>query len=210
MSPPGTARGASALEDEREAASRFAVRTRRVEARARREGKRAEKREKTRYELEYERRLRDAGAADATMRREELEEKQRRVASEKAREESVRRRFAIESREGTKIGPVKAGVGRGSLLRAGLVSPVASPMGKKEARERALATSDGDDERRGGDAAAAGRRVFPGSGRRGTRRGDARRRGRWGGRRCRRRGGDRGWRGASRRAFSSGALFTLY
>ena len=69
----------------------------------------------------------------------------------------MRRRFAIESREGTKIGPVKAGVGRGSLLRAGLVSPVASPMGKKEARERALATlSDGDDERRGGDAAAAG------------------------------------------------------
>ena len=90
------------------------------------------------------------------MRREELEEKQRRVASEKAREESVRRRFAIESREGTKIGPVKAGVGRGSLLRAGLVSPVASPMGKKEARERALAASAGDDERRGGGAAAAG------------------------------------------------------
>lgn len=153
----GYEREALRREDEAEAASRFAVRTRRVEARARREGKRAEKREKTRYELEYERRLRDAGAADATMRREELEEKQRRVASEKAREESVRRRFAIESREGTKIGPVKAGVGRGSLLRAGLVSPVASPMGKKEARERALATlSDGDDERRGGDAAAAG------------------------------------------------------
>lgn len=104
----------------------FDARTKSAVARANATRRAEERREKTTYELEYERRLRAAGAADETMRREDAERKREAYEAERARRRDVREKFTMRD---VGLGPDKAGVGAGSLRRAGLVSPHASPLG---------------------------------------------------------------------------------
>ena len=104
----------------------FDARTKSAVARSNATRRSDERREKSTYELEYERRLRDAGAADETMRREDAERKREAYEAERARRRDVREKFTMRD---VGLGPEKAGVGAGSLRRAGLTSPHASPLG---------------------------------------------------------------------------------
>ena len=97
----------------------FDAETRSTASRAAATRRRDARRAKTTYELEYERRLREAGAADETMRREDAERKREAYEAERARRRDVREKFTMRN---VGLGPEKSGVGVGSLRRAGLTS----------------------------------------------------------------------------------------
>ena len=86
---------------------------------------------KSRFELEYEARLRAAGKADETMRRDDARRKREAVDSERARVESVRATFrdlaydVADPRDVKKnVSVAKSAVGPASLRAAGLASDV--------------------------------------------------------------------------------------
>ena len=74
---------------------------------------REEKKEKSSFMRAYDEKLRQLAAADQTMKRDEAEYKRHLVETEHARVEEMRER----------LGPMKAGVGAGSLAKSGLLPP---------------------------------------------------------------------------------------
>ena len=110
-------------------------RSRLVEARSIKERRDEENERKSKFELEYEARLRAAGKADETMRRDDARKKREQVEAERARVETTRAAFRglaydgndanaskSERRDGGAV--LKTSVGPATLKAAGLASDV--------------------------------------------------------------------------------------
>ena len=136
------AREANRDASEARKASFAAARARATEKRAVLERRDEENARKSKFELEYEARLRAAGKADETMRRDDARRKREAVESERARVESVRGAFRGLAYDGEEKNAsttdekklvAKSAVGPASLRAAGLASDVSrGAFGRKQ------------------------------------------------------------------------------